>query len=73
MLMNAKLIVLPQLNCMLVLQRYLQILHKFSKKLIYVSTDSVFNGQLDRAYTEMDYPDPLNHYAKTKFLGEKLV
>ena len=46
---------------------------QFSRKLIYLSTDSVFNGQLARVYTEVDDPDPLNHYAKTKLLGEKPV
>ena len=46
---------------------------RFSKKLVYVSTDSVFNGQIARAYSETDDPDPLNHYARTKLLGEQSV
>lgn len=46
---------------------------RFAKKLVYVSTDSVFNGQIKRAYSEIDNPDPLNHYAMTKLLGEKPV
>ena len=46
---------------------------RFAKKLVYVSTDSVFNGQMARAYSEIDDPDPLNHYARTKLLGEKPV
>tara|TARA_B110001450_G_scaffold117154_1_gene110708 strand:- start:788 stop:1693 length:906 start_codon:yes stop_codon:yes gene_type:complete len=43
---------------------------RFSKKLLYISTDSVFNGQQERAYTEIDDPDPLNYYAQTKLFGE---
>lgn len=39
------------------------------KKLYYVSTDSVFDGQKGN-YTELDEPNPLNYYAKSKYLGE---
>ncbi|MCL5020015.1 MAG: NAD(P)-dependent oxidoreductase [Patescibacteria group bacterium] len=45
---------------------------KTGKKLIYVSTDFVFDGERD-AYTEKDIPNPINWYAKTKYEGEKLV
>lgn len=45
---------------------------KTGKKLIYVSTDFVFDGKKD-AYTERDIPNPINWYAKTKYEGEKLV
>lgn len=43
-----------------------------NKKLIYISTDFVFNGQ-KKHYSEEDIPDPINWYAKTKFEGEKLI
>lgn len=39
---------------------------------IYISTDSVFNGNLD-SYSVEDIPDPLNQYASTKLLGEFAV
>lgn len=40
--------------------------------LIYLSTDYVFDGKKG-LYTETDFPNPLNHYGKTKFAGEKYV
>ena len=43
-----------------------------NKKLIYISTDFVFDGTKD-AYNEKDAPNPINWYAKTKFEGEKIV
>ena len=43
-----------------------------NKKLIYISTDFVFDGTKD-AYNEEDAPNPINWYAKTKFEGEKIV
>jgi len=39
-------------------------------KLIYISTDSVFDGSKSRPYKESDSTNPLNVYAKTKLLGE---
>lgn len=46
-----------------------RILAKFGCQMIYISTDSVFNG-IKGNYTEDDIPDPLNVYARTKLLGE---
>jgi dTDP-4-dehydrorhamnose reductase len=45
------------------------------KKLIYVSTDFVFDGEIgeDEFYTEDSVPNPVNWYAQTKYEGEKLV
>jgi dTDP-4-dehydrorhamnose reductase len=45
------------------------------KKLIYISTDFVFNGENtpENGYTEEDVPDPINWYAKTKHRGEEIV
>ncbi len=39
---------------------------------IYISTDSVFDGQTEN-YTEKDEPNPLNVYAQTKLSGEEAV
>jgi dTDP-4-dehydrorhamnose reductase len=41
-------------------------------KFIYISTDSVFNGEKGD-YTEDDLPSPLNHYAFSKHKGEEAV
>lgn len=41
-------------------------------KLIYISTDSVFDGEKGM-YTEEDTPHPLSIYAETKLEGEKRV
>jgi dTDP-4-dehydrorhamnose reductase len=43
-----------------------------NKKLIYISTDFVFDGT-KKAYSEEDIPNPVNWYAKTKYEGEKIV
>ena len=42
-------------------------------RLIYISTDSVFDGEKQGAYSESDLENPLNVYAKTKLMGEKPV
>lgn len=42
------------------------------KKLIYISTDFVFDGSQE-VYKEEDVPNPVNWYAKTKYEGEKIV
>ena len=46
---------------------------KFDTELIYVSSDQVFNGKKKSPYTEMDRPDPVNHYGWSKFWGEEFV
>lgn len=43
------------------------------KKLIYISTDFVFDGKKDNGYTEEDSPNPQNWYGQTKYEGEKIV
>jgi len=45
---------------------------KNNSKLVYVSTDYVFDGK-GGMYTEEDTPNPLNVYGKTKLDGEKIV
>jgi len=42
-------------------------------RLIYISTDSVFDGKKQGAYTESDPVNPINFYAKTKLMGERCV
>ena len=37
---------------------------------VHFSTDSVFDGENDKFYTEEDKPNPINVYAKTKLEGE---
>jgi len=46
---------------------------KSGKKIVYFSTDLVFDGKKEEPYTEEDKPDPINWYAKTKFEGEKII
>lgn len=45
------------------------------KKLLYISTDFVFDGKKDLAesYTEEDMPHPIDWYAETKYKGEEVV
>lgn len=42
-------------------------------RLIYISTDSVFDGKKQDPYSEGDIPNPINAYAKTKVAGEKVT
>ena len=44
-----------------------------NSKLIYLSTDAVFPGEVDKKYTELDEPDPINYYGKTKLQAEKII
>lgn len=42
-------------------------------KLIYLSTDYVFDGRSRRPYRENDKPGPLSVYGRTKLMGEQAV
>lgn len=42
-------------------------------RLLYLSTDYVFAGDLDRAYHEADQPCPLSPYGASKLCGERAV
>ena len=46
---------------------------KSGAKLVHISTDYVFDGRLDRPYTEEDIPNPINVYGKSKLAGEEYV
>jgi dTDP-4-dehydrorhamnose reductase len=46
---------------------------KSGAKLVYVSTDFVFDGTKGSAYLEDDCPNPINVYGRTKLQGEQLV
>ncbi|HET8722139.1 MAG TPA: dTDP-4-dehydrorhamnose reductase [Nitrospira sp.] len=42
-------------------------------RLVYVSTDYVFDGTKASPYVEEDPPHPLNEYGRSKYLGEQAV
>lgn len=42
-------------------------------KMIYISTDAVFNGNENYLYTETDGTNPVNIYGKTKLKGEQYI
>lgn len=54
-------------------QNLAQACKKRKTKLIHISTDFVFNGAHNKAYTEEDPPDPVNIYGKTKLHGEREI
>jgi dTDP-4-dehydrorhamnose reductase len=49
-----------------------RVLSSHGARMIYISTDSVFDGK-EGDYNEESIPDPLNNYARTKLLGENSV
>ena len=46
---------------------------KVGAKLVYVSTDYVFDGTSQRPYTEFDTTNPISIYGKSKLAGERYV
>ena len=48
------------------------LLKEFDGKIIYFSTDYVFDGE-HAPYDEKSQPNPLNHYGKTKLAAERVV
>ena len=46
---------------------------KINAKMVYISTDYVFDGEKEGFYEVDDVPKPINVYGKTKLLGEQAV
>jgi dTDP-4-dehydrorhamnose reductase len=46
---------------------------EYDIKLIYISTDFVFDGKKNIPYTEEDIPNPISTYGLTKYEGEQLI
>ena len=49
-----------------------KIANELNIPILYISTAGIFNGKKD-IYDEKDTPDPIGHYAKSKYLAEKFV
>ena len=50
-----------------------KICKEIDAKMIYISTDYVFDGTKDGFYEVCDIPNPINVYGRTKLAGEKAV
>ncbi len=50
-----------------------QAAQEFGAYLIHISTDFVFDGTKEEAYTEEDQPHPIEWYSQTKFEAETIV
>ena len=50
-----------------------EICKKINAKMLYISTDYVFDGAKEGIYEVEDKPNPINIYGKTKLLGEEAV
>ena len=46
---------------------------RLGARLVYVSTDYVFDGSRSAPYTEEDQPNPINVYGRTKLEGERIA
>ena len=49
-----------------------KIANELNIPILYISTAGIFNGKQE-SYDEKDIPDPIGHYAKSKYLGEKHI
>jgi len=45
--------------------------YKYNSKIIYFSTDYIFDGEKKSPYNEFDKPNPLSIYGRSKLFGEK--
>lgn len=50
-----------------------EICNSLGVKMLYISSDAVFDGEKEDLYKETDRVNPINIYAKTKLGGEKFV
>lgn len=50
-----------------------EICKEFDIKLLYISTDYVFDGKGNTPFEEDEQPNPLNYYGYTKAEGEKII
>ena len=50
-----------------------QACREMNAKMVYISTDYVFDGEKEEPYEITDKPNPINHYGLTKYLGEQEV
>ncbi len=50
-----------------------EISNKTNSKLLFLSTDAVFEGELNKKYLETDITKPVNYYGFTKLKAEKVV
>lgn len=46
---------------------------KIDAKILYTSTNFVFDGKTERPYLEYAKPNPINEYGRTKLLGEEYI
>lgn len=46
---------------------------EIDSKMVYISTDYVFDGEGDQPFEVTDQPNPINYYGKTKYEGELKV
>lgn len=54
-------------------QNIVNVAKKINAKIVYISTDYVFDGTKDGIYTEEDKTNPINYYGYTKYCGEEIV
>jgi dTDP-4-dehydrorhamnose reductase len=67
---NAKMVNALNITLPAILANYA---HNVNARLIHFSTDYVFDGTLDRPYTEFDLPNPINVYGRSKYDGERAI
>jgi len=56
-----------------VTQKIAQTCATIGAKILYFSTDAVFDGKQNKKYVESDISNPLSYYGKTKLVAEKIL